>query len=375
MAKRAVVASTVVLGLMAVVILGLLCDGGYYSSDDVTVVMGGTEPQRPVIENDMDGIERISPRTRGECHPQKQIVFLKTHKTASSTTAGIIGLFAYKNNLTMAVPPEGQAYMDRTKLFQRDMIARLRKSALSWRDTVGFNVFSCHARYNRKEMAAIVPKAKYITILRDPCKQLPSALVYYKFDLRLERKFDRQGRTYSNVFEEFMDDPAGNMAIIESHTMAHVMHNQQFFDLGLDTKYSTDWVRIDKTIAKLDKELDLVMITEYYDESLILLRDLLCWTTQDILYTKRMVRNSTSSIQVRPEMRTKIRQWNGADTHLYEHYNRTLWQKIAAYGPRFNDELQKFRDRLKNVTEEETGSHRILMNKMAKRMKSTGIYA
>ncbi|XP_054752735.2 galactosylceramide sulfotransferase-like [Lytechinus pictus] len=373
MARRAVVASTVVLTLMTVIILSLLFDGSYNRSEDAAVVVGDTASHRMYSENNLDPSERILPRKEGECQPEKQIVFLKTHKTASSTTAGIIDLFAYKNNLTVAVPPDGQAYMDRTKLFQRDMIAKLRKRAVKWRDTVGFNVFSSHARYNRKEMDAVVPNAKYITILRDPSKQLPSALVYYKFDTRLERKFNRQGRTYTNVLEEFMRDPAANMELIEMKPMAHVVHNQQFFDLGLDTKYSTDWVKIDRTIRKLDKELDLVMITEYYDESLILLRDLLCWTTEDILYTKRMVRNTTSSHQIRPETLTKIRQWNGADTHLYEHYNRTLWQKIAAYGPRFDDELQKFRDRLKSVTEDETGSHRKLINKMAKLMKN--IYA
>ena len=39
-------------------------------------------------------------------------------------------------------------------------------------------------------------------------------------------------------------------------------------------------------IDRTEREFDLIMITEYFDESLILLKRLLRWEFQDIVYTK-----------------------------------------------------------------------------------------
>ena len=75
------------------------------------------------------------------CKSQQNVVFIKTHKTASSTTAGIFDLYAYRHNLTVAVPPDGRPYMNRTEPFHRDMIAKTRKKAENWKREVGFNIF------------------------------------------------------------------------------------------------------------------------------------------------------------------------------------------------------------------------------------------
>ena len=38
------------------------------------------------------------------------------------------------------------------------------------------------------------------------------------------------------------------------------------------------------SIVEMDKELGLVMITEYSSESYVLLRRKMCWDTSDVLY-------------------------------------------------------------------------------------------
>ena len=42
-----------------------------------------------------------------------------------------------------------------------------------------------------------------------------------------------------------------------------------------------------KYIKELDKQFDLVLIAEYFDESLILLDELLCWPYKDLTYLKQ----------------------------------------------------------------------------------------
>ena len=47
-------------------------------------------------------------------------------------------------------------------------------------------------------------------------------------------------------------------------------------------------------IYSIDSEFDLVMIAEYFDESLILLKNLMCWTTEDIAFVRRFKTDVTS---------------------------------------------------------------------------------
>ena len=51
--------------------------------------------------------------------------------------------------------------------------------------------------------------------------------------------------------------------------------NWQAFELGMDhLNEDPEYVR--QSLAKLDKQFDLVLLTEYYDESMVLLAQLLC---------------------------------------------------------------------------------------------------
>lgn len=60
----------------------------------------------------------------------------------------------------------------------------------------------------------------------------------------------------------------------------------QIFDLGLQHKYYNDPVMIQKHIDELAENIDLVLIMEYFDESLILLKRELCWELDDVVYFK-----------------------------------------------------------------------------------------
>lgn len=101
--------------------------------------------------------------------------------------------------------------------------------------------------------------------------------------------------------------------------------------------------RVRNEITKLDRDFELVLIMEYFDESLILLKKALCWTLQDILYVKFNQRQHKPKIQISDKVKQNIRQWNKADVMLYDYFNGTLWRKIQDYGPSFWDDLNDFR--------------------------------
>ena len=60
-------------------------------------------------------------------------------------------------------------------------------------------------------------------------------------------------------------------------------HNSNFWDLGYSNEM-TDQAEINSTVAAILKKFDLIMISDYMDESLILLRHELGWNMEDILY-------------------------------------------------------------------------------------------
>ena len=64
------------------------------------------------------------------------------------------------------------------------------------------------------------------------------------------------------------------------------IRNLMMFDLGLSYRYFQNYTAVKNYINYLNKEFDLVMIMDYFDKSLVLLKRLLCWEIDDILYVK-----------------------------------------------------------------------------------------
>jgi len=60
--------------------------------------------------------------------------------------------------------------------------------------------------------------------------------------------------------------------------------NEMLWDLGMDVGAMDNADSVRKEIFTLQIEFDLVLITERFDESLIVLKDIFCWSMDDIMY-------------------------------------------------------------------------------------------
>lgn len=74
------------------------------------------------------------------CTPRKNLLFLKTHKTGSSTIQNIVYRYGDANGLTFALPPSG-VYFGVPALFRRTFPIKS--------PTGKYNMLANHARYNR----------------------------------------------------------------------------------------------------------------------------------------------------------------------------------------------------------------------------------
>ncbi|KAI8495884.1 hypothetical protein Bbelb_263000 [Branchiostoma belcheri] len=97
-------------------------------------------------------------------------------------------------------------------------------------------------------------------------------------------------------------------------------------------------------VHKISREFDLVMVMEYFDESLVLLRRQLCWDMQDILNFKyNSFKYDLGNTSFPKQLVKNYRRHDAIDYALYEHFNRTLWRKIKMAGSDFREELAHFR--------------------------------
>ncbi|XP_072025270.1 galactose-3-O-sulfotransferase 2-like [Amphiura filiformis] len=281
----------------------------------------------------------ITSNTTGICNLITKIVYIKTHKTGSTTLASIFQRFGYHRNLLFALPKRNHLFHD-VKLFSRKFItpwpAKFAKSHPH------YDMLVNHALYNRPELEKVIPNATYVTILRDPVSQLESAFGYFEMakGMGLSKK--------QEPFEIFMNNPL-HYYTRKDYNMKTRSRNGQLFDLGFDPKLANDTNAIRAKIDAIDKEFDLVMISEYFDESLILLKKLLCWSFDDILYISNGIRSQSHRNTITDDLKKKIRLWNAGDVLLYNHFNETFWRKITEYGSDFKTDLETFRRLEKDV--------------------------
>lgn len=264
-----------------------------------------------------------------KCKPISRIVFLKTHKTASTTTASIFERYGYYRNLTFAI---GRTHI----LSYTYKFSHLNLMKFPGMEGKPFDILCNHARYNRKEMDLVVPDATYVTILRRPEKQIDSAFGYFEMYRGMKLGME------TNPLKAFMKEPRKYYKEHKYH-MWQESRNGMLFDLGFDHKYDDDEAKILQKINELDAEFDLVMIAEYFDESLLLLKKLLCWEFEDILYLSSGVRSSSHRYELDEDLIKRLREWSHGDSLLYNHFNTTFWKKVADYGPTFEADLKHFR--------------------------------
>ncbi|KAM8829040.1 galactosylceramide sulfotransferase isoform 2-T2 [Spinachia spinachia] len=276
--------------------------------------------------------------TSGECSPKVNIMFMKTHKTASSTILNMLFRFGEKHKLKFALP-NGRNDFSYPSAFQCSQVKDFRLGDC-------FNIVCNHMRFDHQEVAKLLPAdAVYITILRNPVDLFESAFHYYHRVIPLTWSIDGEDKLagFLNNPQSFYRANAFN---------SFYLKNLLFFDFGLDNNLQGNDRRVARDINILSKRFDLVLFAEYFEESLVLLKDTLCWTTEDILYFKLNVRRSSSVSHLTPELRTKAIQWNEADWKLYQHFNATFWARVEAYGrERIKQEVNELRRRNSEMME------------------------
>ena len=120
-------------------------------------------------------------------------------------------------------------------------------------------------------------------------------------------------------------------------------------EMGMTQDETHDDDIIQKWLQELDKSFSLVIIVEYFDESLILLRRLMCWSWKEIMYYSRNVLRYNWKDNNDPENIRIYKERNRVDYILYDHFNQTFWKKVKLEPDDFWEEVSSYKKELKAV--------------------------
>ena len=215
------------------------------------------------------------------------------------------------------------------------------------------NILDNHARYHYENMRSVMPNDTiFVTILRDPVKQFESSFSYMTLDKILGMK------NSTNPIDEFFKDPDGvlvNYVLTQdlriNSDRLKLIRNGMFYDLGLESKDFENATKVEAMIKQLESQFHLVMLTEYFEQSMVLLKRLLCWDLDDVVYFTLKQRAVSWKRNISEPLREKIQKWSSADVALYAHFNKTFWTILNNLGPDFHEEVESLKRRNREMME------------------------
>ncbi|OWF46253.1 galactose-3-O-sulfotransferase 2-like [Mizuhopecten yessoensis] len=276
-----------------------------------------------------------------ESFPQKKTnaVFLKVHKAGSTTIMNIFLRFGISNKLNIVLPSKedgyGFNYLGYGKTVDKNTIVPVPHNET-------YNILCNHVVYNRHAFRDIMPEdTEYVGIVREPVSHFLSASVYYRFIQTIQKysSLSNQSAPAEVIHEYFRhQDKYRNIRTV-------FVRNRMSYDFGLPPSRFDDNIYVENFINDLASDFKLVMVMEYFPESLVLLKRYLGWGLIDIVYVPLNINRSKprKHVSLFPADMSKLKQWNNADFRLYDFFKRRFLAQIQAEGPSFHEEVQHFK--------------------------------
>ena len=278
--------------------------------------------------------------------PIYNIIFLKTHKTGSSTVTNVMQRFAKTHSLKAALPrcDYGFCY---PKKFDNTLLYLHTESNT-------YNILFDHAVFNKENMLKIMESkknTKIVTIIREPYSQFDS--ISQSFDFRSFYKLNAK----TPLLDDFFNNSNENLkklikssGPLEDMSEAHVLSkNPNAFDMGFNVwNESAEYIK--EVLGSIKKDFHLVMIMEYMEESLVLLKNELRCKLEDVVF---YVRNETKEKNTADSqsMKKRVSSWNKIDAAIYKYFNETFWYKIKNLSASFHSDVKKLREYNRHLTD------------------------
>ncbi len=218
------------------------------------------------------------------------IVFIKTHKTASTLIRSIIENYADSNDLKTLIPPN---------IEQTNFVQNMTNSYL---DSLGtYNVSCRHIAYNKSFFEKHVPSAKYITIVREPLERAISHYYHLNYDNKDVIDYNEWYRNCVRINQD-------------KYPSKDIIHS------GFDN-YISRWLGYDVdsqiTYESLSKRYDLILHVEHMTRSIELLCKYLRVDISENIIVRKNNNERYKSFVIDDDVRESFYENNKSDVKLY----------------------------------------------------------
>ncbi|KAL5016290.1 hypothetical protein ScPMuIL_005879 [Solemya velum] len=269
------------------------------------------------------------------CTMKSNVFFLKVPKCASGTTMVLLWRFVMAHNLnplTTAIPSTGLS----------KPLTQLR--LLDHPPGESYNVIANHLDYsiNKNEIPKMMPNdTACIGIVREPKAQFQSHLLWNHAYKSMRRRVPPSQAKNTTDGELLLDTITNN-----TESLKRFLNSQSRYFGIRAASFEID-------IKEVFNTFDLILIADYYDESLVLLKRYMCWDLKDIVYNK--VHAQKYSVDQKNIMsNNRISAWfsekNYNDFVFYQKCLENFQQKVSNEGNRFHEEVEYFQSVLRRVT-------------------------
>ena len=201
------------------------------------------------------------------CTPMYHVVFNKVPKTGSSTFSSVLNMIALKNNISV--------FSLQLNIPHPNDIFHLRRS----NHTSRFDMQIGHGIFNetflRQKMKS---DAMFVATLREPFSQFRSFFFFKHHTLQPDTIEDN----FRTALKRSAFHPSVHKLTLPGKLERFANAMFKYFQFNI-TKAMLNDTYFKECLLHLDNMFYIVM-TDFYDESLLLLKEELCWDITDIIY-------------------------------------------------------------------------------------------
>ena len=284
--------------------------------------------------------------------PKQQIIhiaFLKVHKAASSTVQNILYRYGVNRNLSFVLPYQSHYISQYANIY--NLILPPYDNS-----TKKYDILCNHAIFNFTKFSELMyDDAFYFAIVREPLDLFISAALYYRY---VWPTFYLTNLSSETFIHDLIVDPwqYEHIPIMSSRTFNYMAKDFGFKMDSIEDVMGVSDAIVASFISKLLQKFRFVMIVEFFDESLVMLKRYLNWSTKDILYIKNNEFSPRSNrgkkvlqFPITDEDKAVFRKRNRIDYAIYDAFMKEFLDRKKEQND-LDEEVEEFKTILKEVT-------------------------
>ncbi|XP_074658284.1 galactose-3-O-sulfotransferase 3-like [Tubulanus polymorphus] len=288
-------------------------------------------------------------RRRSEvARARKRVYFLKVYESGSTTVGGVLARYADKQNLNF--------------IFHK-MDPLTYGTLISWPGSWllpeagrngGVDILTSHIKYDETKLKTILhsdpEEILSVAIIENPWSQFLSAFETFK----VAAEMPDIGSSPNPVLEYLSNFEKHRSRITavdrrRQHRRADGKRNYaglrnllitQFGGSADSAGFPLERSYFNRFVELINREFSLVMILEYFYESLVLFRRIANWRLEDILFQSFAIKNRrqkrggrdrlwpVAEQQLEKRAKTIHDQYSADDYEFYRYFNRSFWEKV-----------------------------------------------